>query len=192
MSQSAPWLVVGLGNPGDKYARHRHNIGFMVADFFASRCHLGSFSAKHKGELASGEISGQKVFVLKPQTFMNLSGDSVAKVVPFFSIPITQVIALHDEVDLDFGKVKVKAGGGLGGHNGLRSMTAQLKTQDYLRLRLGIGRSAPKGVDITNHVLNDFSKSERQVIDDEVIPLAATLIETIITQGFAAAEKLCK
>jgi peptidyl-tRNA hydrolase, PTH1 family len=192
MSQSSPWLVVGLGNPGDKYARHRHNVGFMVADYFASRCHLGPFAAKHKGELSSGEVSGQKVLVLKPQTFMNLSGESVAKVVPFFSIPITQVIALHDEVELDFGKVKIKAGGGLGGHNGLRSMTAQLKTQDYLRLRMGIGRSAPKGVDITNHVLNDFSKSERQVLDAEVLPLAATVLETLLTQGFAAAEKLCK
>jgi peptidyl-tRNA hydrolase, PTH1 family len=192
MPQSSPWLVVGLGNPGDKYARHRHNVGFMVADFFASRCNLGPFSAKHKGELASGEISGQKVLVLKPQTFMNLSGESVAKTVSFFSVPMFQVIALHDEVELDFGKVKVKTGGGLGGHNGLRSMTAQLKTQDYLRLRLGIGRSAPKGVDITNHVLNDFSKSERQVIDADVLPLATTLLETIILQGFAAAEKLCK
>jgi peptidyl-tRNA hydrolase, PTH1 family len=192
MSQNSPWLVVGLGNPGEKYVRHRHNVGFMAADFFASRCNLGPFSSKHKGELASGEISGQKVWALKPQTFMNLSGDSVAKVVSFLSVPITQVITLHDEVELDFGTVKVKAGGGLGGHNGLRSMTAQLKTQDYLRLRLGIGRNAPKGVDITNHVLNDFSKSERQVIDAEVLPLATTLIETIIIQGFAAAEKLCK
>jgi PTH1 family peptidyl-tRNA hydrolase len=186
------WLVVGLGNPGDKYARHRHNVGFMAADAFASACHIGPFAAKHKGELASGEVAGHKVFVLKPQTFMNLSGESVAKVVPFFNVPISQVIVLHDEVELDFGKIKIKAGGGLGGHNGLRSITAQLKTQDYLRLRLGIGRSAPKGVDITNHVLNDFSKSERQVVDDEMMPLAAKILEVLITQSFANAEKLCK
>src|SRR3954471_7099101 len=131
MSQAAsPWLIAGLGNPGEKYSRHRHNIGFMVAEFFASQHQFGTFGSKHKGEVAAGEVGGQKVWVFKPQTFMNLSGEAVSKAKTFFSVPVEQIIVLHDEVELDFGKIKVKAGGGLGGHNGLRSITAHIKSQE--------------------------------------------------------------
>jgi peptidyl-tRNA hydrolase, PTH1 family len=185
-SEHAPWLLVGLGNPGEEYARNRHNIGFMAVERFSEEARLGAFSKKHKGEMAQGEVFGERVFVLKPLTFMNLSGDSVARAAAFFSVPIEHVVVVHDEVDLDFGKLRVKAGGGHGGHNGLRSIHAQLKSPDYLRIRLGIGRSSPKG-DVTNHVLGDFSKAEREALSSEILPKAVQALEMILRRGVSAA-----
>lgn len=186
MSDSPPWLIVGLGNPGERYAKNRHNIGFMVVDAFAERAGLGAFQKKHRGDLASGTFGGERVYVLKPLTYMNLSGDSVVKASTFFSVPPSRVLVVHDEVDLDFGRIRIKIGGGHGGHNGLRSIHAQLKTDQYLRLRMGIGRATPKG-DVTPHVLSDFSKAEQKVLSEEIIPKAVDALEVILTRGPKAA-----
>lgn len=153
------FLVVGLGNPGSGYAGNRHNIGFMAADEIVRRYSFGPWRRKFQGQVAEGDIGGSKVLVLKPETFMNLSGQSVGEVLRFYKIPIEDVIVLHDELDLPPGKLRVKRAGGHGGHNGLRSIDAHCG-KDYRRVRLGIGHPGDKAR-VHGHVLGDFSKSEQ-------------------------------
>ncbi|WDR05072.1 aminoacyl-tRNA hydrolase [Devosia rhodophyticola] len=155
-------LVVGLGNPGDQYRQNRHNIGFMAADQIARQHGFTSFRSKHNGHLADGEIDGQRTLLLKPQTFMNRSGDSVAAAAKFFKIAPEDVIVLYDELDLVPGKIRVKIGGGNGGHNGLRSIDPQLGL-NYKRVRLGIGHPGKEFV--THHVLGDFAKADQVWLD---------------------------
>ena len=131
------WLLVGLGNPGDKHKDNRHNIGFMVADQIASDNMFPNFKSKFSGEVSEGRLANQKVALLKPLTYMNESGVSVRKAADFYKIPPEKIIVFHDELDIDPGRVKVKQGGGTGGHNGLKSIDAHLKDKDYWRVRLG-------------------------------------------------------
>jgi peptidyl-tRNA hydrolase, PTH1 family len=151
-------LLVGLGNPGSQYEGNRHNIGFMALDAIARANGITQFRTKHGGLLAEGSIGGEKVLLLKPQTFMNRSGDSVQQVAQFYKIPPADIIVLYDELDLAAGKVRVKVGGGNGGHNGLRSIDPQIGL-DYKRVRLGIGHPGKEFV--THHVLGDFAKADR-------------------------------
>ncbi|MBW7851899.1 MAG: aminoacyl-tRNA hydrolase [Rhodospirillales bacterium] len=151
-------LVVGLGNPGAAYARNRHNIGFMAADALVRRHSFGPWRSKFQGEVADGAIDGERVLLLKPQTYMNLSGQSVAAAVRFHKIELNDVIVIHDELDLAPGRLRVKKGGGAGGHNGLRSIDAHLGP-DYWRVRLGVGHPGEKDR-VTGHVLNDFAKAD--------------------------------
>ena len=151
-------LLVGLGNPGNQYAGNRHNIGFMALDAVARQHNITQFRSKHSGQLAEGSIGGEKVILLKPQTFMNRSGDSVQAVAQFYKIAPADIIVLYDELDLAPGKVRVKVGGGNGGHNGLRSIDPQIGL-DYKRVRLGIGH--PGKENVTHHVLGDFAKADQ-------------------------------
>lgn len=155
-------LLVGLGNPGSQYEGNRHNIGFMALDAIARAHGIGPFRAKHAGLIAEGTIAGEKVLLLKPQTFMNRSGDSVQQVAKFFKIAPADIIVLYDELDLAPGKVRVKIGGGNGGHNGLRSIDPQIGL-DYKRVRLGIGHPGKEFV--TPHVLGDFAKADKAWLD---------------------------
>ncbi|MFD2261367.1 aminoacyl-tRNA hydrolase [Lacibacterium aquatile] len=157
------WLFVGLGNPGREYAKNRHNIGFMAADEIVRRHRFSGWKADRKlmGEVADGEIAGEKIVVLKPMTYMNLSGDSVGAVARFYKIPIGNICVFHDELDLPPGKVRVKKGGGHGGHNGLKSIDAHCG-KDYWRVRLGIGHPGDKNL-VSPYVLGDFFKSETWV-----------------------------
>ncbi|RFC65236.1 aminoacyl-tRNA hydrolase [Fulvimarina endophytica] len=157
-------LIAGLGNPGPKYAANRHNIGFMAVDEIARDPAFAPWSRKFSGEISEGQIGGTKVLLLKPLTFMNDSGRSIGEAARFFKIEARNVIVVHDELDLDPGRVKVKTGGGNGGHNGLRSADAHLGTRDYRRLRLGIGHPGRKEL-VTPHVLGDFSKADREWLD---------------------------
>ena len=157
-------LLVGLGNPGGQYEGNRHNIGFMALDAIARAHGITQFRSKHGGLLAEGNIGGEKVILLKPQTFMNRSGDSVQQVAQFYKIAPADIIVLYDELDLAPGKVRVKVGGGNGGHNGLRSIDPQIGL-DYKRVRLGIGHPGKEFV--THHVLGDFAKAD----SDWVTPL---------------------
>lgn len=154
-------LVVGLGNPGPEYSRNRHNIGFMAADELVRRHSFGPWRAKFQGELAEGSIDGTKVLLLKPLTYMNLSGQSVAAAARFLKIPVEDVIVVHDELDVAPGRVKVKRGGGAGGHNGLKSIDSHLG-QNYRRVRLGIGHPGDKDR-VAGYVLHDFAKAETWV-----------------------------
>jgi PTH1 family peptidyl-tRNA hydrolase len=151
-------LVVGLGNPGPDYARNRHNIGFMAADVLVRRHSFGPWRAKFQGEMAEGMIGGRKVLILKPNTYMNLSGQSVAACARFMKIPVEDIVVIHDELDVAPGRLKIKRGGGSGGHNGLKSIDAHLG-QNYRRLRLGIGHPGHKDL-VSGYVLHDFAKGD--------------------------------
>ncbi len=155
-------LLVGLGNPGNQYAGNRHNIGFMAVDAIASANGISGWKSKHAGLLAEGSVGNERVLLLKPQTFMNKSGDSVQQVARFFKIPASDIIVFYDELDLAPGKVRVKIGGGNGGHNGLRSIDPQIGL-DYKRVRLGIGHPGKEFV--TPHVLGDFAKADKTWLD---------------------------
>ncbi len=155
-----PLLIAGLGNPGEKYARHRHNVGFMAVDAIAGRHKFGSFRPRYQGLVAEGVLGGRKTFLLKPMTYMNDSAQSVGSAARYLKLPLTSVTVIHDELDLAPGKLRVKIGGGDAGHNGLRDITASLGP-DYKRVRIGIGHPGnPEAVH--SYVLHDFSKADRE------------------------------
>ncbi len=156
-------LVVGLGNPGSEYAGNRHNIGFMAADTLVRRHCFSPWRSKFHGEAAEGTIAGTKVVLLKPLTFMNLSGQSVAAAARFLKIPVEDIVVIHDELDLAAGRIRVKRGGGAGGHNGLKSIDAHCG-QDYRRIRLGIGHPGDRDR-VSGYVLHDFAKADQAWLD---------------------------
>ena len=156
-------LIAGLGNPGPKHENHRHNVGFMAADEIARRHSFSPWSRKFQGLIAEGRINGQKVLLLKPQTFMNLSGQSVGEAMRFHKLSPADLIVMYDELDLAPGKVRIKTGGGAGGHNGIRSIDAHCG-KDYRRMRIGIGHPGVKEL-VTGHVLGDFAKADRDWLE---------------------------
>lgn len=153
-----PLLIVGLGNPGSQYARNRHNAGFIVADELHTHYKFGPWKTKFDGLLSEGALGGRKTYLLKPQTYMNLSGGSVGPALRFYKLPLEALVVIHDEIDLAAGKLKVKTGGGDAGQNGLRSITATLGPE-YRRVRLGIGHPGEKHR-VSGHVLENFSKDD--------------------------------
>lgn len=164
-----PQLIVGLGNPGKEYEATRHNAGFFFVDALAEQwqCHF-SLESKFFGYLAKAKINGEDVWLLKPNTFMNRSGMSVAAVCNFYKIPAKAVLAVHDELDITPGEARLKIGGGAGGHNGLKDMAKALGTQDFMRLRLGIGHPGQAAL-VANYVLHAPSKDERNQLDDAIV-----------------------
>jgi peptidyl-tRNA hydrolase, PTH1 family len=167
-------LVVGLGNPGSRYARNRHNVGFMAIDSIARSHGFSGFRGRFKGELAEGVIGDERRLLLKPQTYMNDSGESVAEAARFFKIPPPEIVVIHDEIDLRPGKLRVKCGGGTAGHNGLRSIDALLGS-DFWRVRIGVGHPGVKEL-VQPYVLQNFSSEE---VTLWVGPLLGALAETI-------------
>ena len=180
-------LVVGLGNPGKEYASHRHNVGFMVVDDLAPRVRADSTREKFSGELAKGSHAGEDLALLKPLTFMNLSGDSVQPAAAFFKVPPSQVLVVHDELDLPFGEVRLKVGGGHAGHNGLRSIIQRLGSQEFARVRVGIGRPPPgfRG-EVADFVLSPFDALERAELAD-VLKRATEIVLDVLARGVAPA-----
>lgn len=173
-------LVVGLGNPGREYADNRHNVGWMILDELARR-HSGSWKSKFSGQLAEIRVDGHKVALLKPETYMNASGGPVSAAARFFKVEPESVLVVHDEGDFDLGRLQARKGGGLGGHHGLRSIAQHLKTQDFLRLRVGVGR--PERGDprpLADYVLSDFDP-----VDDaeSIVARAADAVETLDATG---------
>jgi PTH1 family peptidyl-tRNA hydrolase len=154
----SPLLIAGLGNPGSQYARNRHNAGFIVVDVLHEHYKFGPWKLRFEGYLSEGKLGGRKTYLLKPQTYMNLSGDSVGTALRFFKLPLDALVVIHDEIDLAAGKLKVKTGGGDAGQNGLRSITATLGP-DYRRVRMGIGHPGEKSM-VSGHVLQNFSKDD--------------------------------
>jgi PTH1 family peptidyl-tRNA hydrolase len=188
------WLVVGLGTPGPRYAGNRHNVGQMVLDELTAR--TGSIFRAHKAQAAVAEARlgvlpggrpGPRVVLAKPTTYMNVSGGPVAGLVRFFSIDLENVLVVHDELDIPFGSLKLKRGGGEGGHNGLRDITKALGTKDYVRVRVGIGRP-PGRMDPADFVLRDFSTTERKELPF-LLSDAADAVEIILTAGLEAAQQ---
>jgi PTH1 family peptidyl-tRNA hydrolase len=179
-------LVAGLGNPGRGYERTRHNIGFLVADELARRQN-GSFRSKFNGQLSEVRLDGLRVALLKPETYMNVSGKSVAAARKFFKVDPVDLLVVHDDVDLEPGRLQARLGGGLAGHNGLRSIAAALGTQDFLRLRIGVGR--PERGDprpVADYVLSEF---EPEVDVDALVSRAADAVETLARDGLEDAQQ---
>ncbi|CAL9531695.1 Peptidyl-tRNA hydrolase [Nocardiopsis dassonvillei] len=186
MAETERWLVVGLGNPGPKYAGNRHNAGFMVVDALAG----GERWKAHRAhaEAVETRLDGTAVVLAKPRTYMNLSGGPVSALARFYKVPLERVVVVHDEMDIDFGALKLKKGGGSGGHNGLKSITASLGGPDYLRVRFGVGRP-PGRMDPADYVLRDFSSTERGELDLNV-ERAADAVRTVLTDGLERAQNI--
>lgn len=173
-------LVVGLGNPGPEYERDRHNVGWRIVDELGRR-HSASFKGKFNGRLAEVRVGDARLALLKPETFMNESGRSVAAASSFFKVPIEQLLVVHDEVDLETGRLQVRPGGGLAGHNGLRSIARSLGSQDFLRLRIGVGR--PERGDrrpVADYVLSPFAPEDDAAA---IVIRAADAVEVLATDG---------
>jgi peptidyl-tRNA hydrolase, PTH1 family len=166
-----PLLIAGLGNPGAEHARDRHNAGFIVADELHREYRFGPWRAKFEGLLSEGSLGGRKTYLLKPQTYMNLSGRSVGPALRFFKLSPSALVVIHDEIDLAAGKLKVKTGGGDAGNNGLRSITATLGP-DYRRVRVGVGHPGAKGA-VSSHVLGNISKADAEWF----VPLVEAIVE---------------
>ncbi|HWK20204.1 MAG TPA: aminoacyl-tRNA hydrolase [Microbacteriaceae bacterium] len=181
-------LVVGLGNPGTTYAGNRHNVGQMVLDVLADRARLTYKSHKAGAVVAEGRLrpGGPRVILAKPASYMNLSGGPVAQLARFFKVPVDRVVVVHDELDIDFDTVRIKVGGGHGGHNGIRDVSARLGTPDYVRVRVGIGRP-PGRMDAADFVLKDFGTDERKSLPN-LLEDAADAVEAIVDDGVLAAQ----
>ena len=177
-----PALVVGLGNPGPEYAETRHNVGVRVVELLASRAGGGRFS-KHKSnaDVLEGRLAGRRAVLAVPRTFMNVSGGPVAGLLRYYGVEPTDLVVVHDDLDLGFGVVRLKQGGGEGGHNGLRSISGAIGTKDYLRVRFGIGRP-PGRQDPADYVLSDFSSAERKELEF-LVDRAADATEALIGRG---------
>jgi PTH1 family peptidyl-tRNA hydrolase len=179
--------VVGLGNPGPDYAETRHNVGFRVVELLAARAGGGRFS-KHRtnADVLEGRLAGRRVVFAKPRTYMNVSGAPVAGLAKYFSVPLEDLVVVHDDLDLGFGVVRLKRGGGEGGHNGLRSISSAVGTKDYLRVRFGIGRP-PGRQDPAEFVLKRFSGAEKKELEFAV-DLAADAAEALLADGLEPAQ----
>ncbi|WP_027625385.1 aminoacyl-tRNA hydrolase [Clostridium lundense] len=173
------FLIVGLGNPGKEYEHTRHNIGFDAVDVISHKYNIDINRVKFKGMYGEGNIDGQKVILLKPLTYMNLSGESVREIVNFYKINSKNVIVIYDDVDLEIGRLRIRVKGSSGGHNGIKSIIYQLGTEEFVRLRLGVGKAER---DMVSHVLGKFSKEDRDSIE-KVLNSAAEATSTIIDQS---------
>ena len=183
-------LIVGLGNPEKKYAGNRHNVGFMTVDRLRDERGLPEWREKFSGVFSRGSALGDDVMLLKPMTFMNLSGDSVQPAAAFVKVDPAHVVVVHDELDLPFGDVRLKMGGGHAGHNGLRSIIQRLGSPEFLRVRVGIGRPPPgfRG-DVADYVLSDFDAAERAELPD-VLARAISAVQAVVEKGPAAAQNV--
>lgn len=182
-----PLLVVGLGNPGPAYAKTRHNVGFVVADVLAAR--IGSAFKVHKksgAEVVTGHLAGAPVVLAKPRCYMNESGRQVGPLAKFYSVPPARIVVIHDELDIDFGRIRLKVGGGEGGHNGLRSVASALGSKDFQRVRVGVGRP-PGRKDPAAFVLEAFTAAERAEVPT-ICEQAADATELLIAQGLEPAQ----
>ena len=189
-----PWLIVGLGNPGPSYAGHRHNVGAMVVVELAARAGASLRSQKARAVAAEvrvgvlpGGVPGPRAVIATPLSYMNESGGPVAGLMSFFKTPVENLVVIHDDLDIPFAEVRLKLGGGEGGHNGLRSITKSVGTRDYLRVRVGIGRP-PGRMDAADFVLHDFSSSERSEVA-LLVSDAADALESLVAEGLVAAQQ---
>jgi PTH1 family peptidyl-tRNA hydrolase len=182
------WLVVGLGNPGPTYAGNRHNVGFMVLDLLGDRAGARFKAHKGRADVVEGRLAGQRAVLAKPKTYMNLSGGPVASLRDFFKVPVERIVVVHDELDIPYGTVRLKSGGGDNGHNGLRSLTVSIGSKDYLRVRVGVGRP-PGRQDPADYVLKDFSGTEKKDLGFHV-DRAADAVEALLTGPLDAAQNV--
>jgi len=175
------YIIAGLGNPTKEYAGTRHNVGFAVIDKLADEYNISMDIKKHKAICGKGVIAGQKVVLVKPQTFMNLSGESLREVIDFYKEDIDKMLVIFDDISLDVGKLRLRPMGSAGGHNGIKSIIANLGTDQFKRIKFGVG-DKPRGYDLANWVLGRFSKEQQEVVN-EGIANACKAVETILSDG---------
>ena len=181
------WLIVGLGNPGSKYQYTRHNIGFMAVERFAQSLRTPAINkSEHKSFTSKFKFDDQNVVLALPQTFMNLSGDAVQSLVQFYKVSLDQLIVVHDDIDLPFGEIKMQRSRGHGGQNGIRDIHKKVGSNDYLRLRMGVGRPQNPKVDVSSHVLQRFSEMEMADLAD-VLDRAGDALEKLLAEGYQKA-----
>src|SRR3954452_16050028 len=182
------WLIVGLGNPGPQYSGNRHNAGFFVVDLMASR--MGAKFKAHKGraDLVEGRLEGERVLLAKPKAYMNISGGPVASIRDFFKVPLDRIIVVHDELDIPYGTLRLKLGGGDNGHNGLKSLRSSLGSGEFYRVRFGVGRP-PGRMDPAAFVLRDFNAAERKDLDF-LVDRAADAVGSLISDGLERAQNV--
>lgn len=176
------WLVVGLGNPGDKYENTRHNAGFMVVDELAERLHVPVQRLKYEALTNTAEVGGKRILLMKPVTYMNLSGEAVRQAAEFYKIPPERVLVISDDVSLPVGKLRIRKGGSAGGHNGLKSIIAQLGSDRFPRLKIGVGEKPHPDYDMADWVLSKFAGADRQMIE-EAMKRAADAVECLLRDG---------
>lgn len=183
------WLIVGLGNPGREYEKTRHNVGFRAAELLAKQAGVKLDRARFRGLTASCTLAGQRVLLLKPETFMNLSGEAVHLAAMFYRIPIDRILVLSDDISLPVGKIRVRAEGSAGGHNGLKSIISHLGGQDFPRVRIGVGAKPHPDYDLADWVLSSFSAEEEKTLVPAIENAAAAVLELIQNGPQAAASK---
>jgi len=184
MDRKAPYAICGLGNPGPKHAKNRHNAGFHCLDRIAQTWGLSFDRVRFKAYLATGRVAGVKVLLAKPLTFMNESGDAVVRLVNWYKVPVANLLIIYDDLDLPLGKIRLRPDGSAGGHKGMRSIISRLGTQDFPRLRLGIGR--PDRGEPYQYVLHNFTSEQRAAMED-AYEKAITAVECFLTEGIASA-----
>lgn len=175
------YIIVGLGNPGKKYEHTRHNVGFEVIDILADRIGIHVEESKHKGLCGRGMLEGQKVVLVKPQTFMNLSGECVRAAADFYKVAADEIIVVYDDISLEPGQLRIRGKGSAGGHNGIKNIIAHLGTQEFPRVKVGVGEK-PKGMDLADYVLSHFSKEEQGNMND-AYKEAADAVVMMVSQG---------
>ena len=183
------WLIVGLGNPGPEYAKTRHNVGFRAAELLAKQAGVKLDRAKFRALTRTAELAGRKVLLLEPQTFMNNSGEAVQLAAMFYKIPISRILVLSDDISLPVGKIRVRAEGSAGGHNGLKSVISQLGSQDFPRIRIGVGAKPHPDYDLADWVLSSFTAEEEKALAPAVEHAAAAVLELIQNGAQSAASK---
>ena len=179
------YIIVGLGNPTKEYDKTRHNVGFSVIDVLADRIGIDVSEKKHRALCGKGMLEGQKVILAKPQTFMNLSGESVRAMVDFYKVSPDEVIIIYDDISLEPGQLRIRTKGSAGGHNGIKNIIAHLGTQEFPRIKVGVGEK-PKYMDLADYVLSRFSKGEQELMDD-AFREAADAVAMMISEGMDAA-----
>lgn len=179
------YVIVGLGNPGERYTQTKHNIGFITIDYLAEQHNIKVNKIKHKAVIGEGTIGGEKILLVKPSTFMNLSGQSVMEIMNFYKVPIENLIVIYDDIDLPVGKVRIRQSGSSGTHNGMRNIIYLLNNQGYPRIRIGVGKQ-PDYMDLGDYVMTKFNEEEKPLIRDAV-KNSAQAVEEIVKNGINAA-----
>lgn len=187
--QSQTWLIAGLGNPGPKYHFTRHNIGFLALDLLAEGLQARSWKDQENALVTPVAMGDHKAFLVKPQTYMNRSGDSVQPLLAYYKIPLENLVVVHDEIEFPFGTMKFQKNRSAGGHNGIKSISERLSTNDYIRLRVGVGRPPHPEMDVADYVLQNFNANEKNVLP-EFLNVVGDAIECLVNEGLGKASSL--
>lgn len=182
------YIIAGLGNPGAQYVKTRHNVGFMAIDILSQKLNIDVSKSKHKALIGEGKINGEKVILVKPQTYMNLSGESISEILKFYKVDINNLIVMYDDIDITVGNLRIRPNGSAGTHNGMKSIICNLNKQEFPRVRIGVG-APPKGWDLANYVLGEFPKEEQEIIFGALMNATDAVLEIVKNDVASAMNK---